>query len=233
MIWNFKIIIGSPWEKSNICPFGFVQILGRPEQGVEVDWIVEDCLGSWWRPNFEAPQVTCVNLALSLLLRLILNKRIVCSNPFVIYKTTSMLCACLGVHWDQTMCLITCNALVWVSHRMVSFSKLVHFNFHSDSDLVFLLHNFLLTRWSFSKPWWDCDLCWSKMCWHVQVLVFIKVVFSTTFVCVWSAFVPWTTPIDGQMYKFTKTNTNFCLQGLKITVEPQLLVSSLSLLSDQ
>ena len=25
---------------------------------MEVDWIVEDCLGSWWRPNFEAPQVT-------------------------------------------------------------------------------------------------------------------------------------------------------------------------------
>ena len=196
---------------------------------MEVDWIVEDCLGSWWRPNFEAPQVTCVNLALSLLLRLILNKRIVCSNPFVIYKTTSMLCARLSVHWDQTMCLITCNALVWVSHGMVSFSELVHFNFHSDSDLVFLLRSFLLTRWSFSKPWWDCDLCWSKMCWHVQVWVFIKVVFSTIFVCVWSAFVPWTTPIDGQMYKFSKTNTNLCLQGLKITVEPQLHVSSLSL----
>ena len=84
IIWNVKIIIGSAWEKSNICPFGFVQILGRPEQGVEVDWIVEDCLGSWWRPNFEAPQVTCVNLALSLLLRLILNKRTVHSNPLVI-----------------------------------------------------------------------------------------------------------------------------------------------------
>lgn len=32
------------------------EILGRPEQGAEVDWVVEDCLGNWWRPNFEAPQ---------------------------------------------------------------------------------------------------------------------------------------------------------------------------------
>ncbi|XP_022802231.1 cleavage and polyadenylation specificity factor subunit 5-like [Stylophora pistillata] len=32
------------------------QILGRPEQGIEVDWVVEDTLGNWWRPNFEAPQ---------------------------------------------------------------------------------------------------------------------------------------------------------------------------------
>ena len=145
IIWNVKIIIGSAWEKSNICPFGFVQILGRPEQGVEVDWIVEDCLGSWWRPNFEAPQVTCVNLALLLLLRLILNKRTVHPNPLVIYKTISMLCACLGVHWEQTMCLI--NALLWVSHCMVSFSELVHFNFHSQSDLVFLLCTFVGFYW--------------------------------------------------------------------------------------
>lgn len=32
------------------------EILGRPEQGIEVDWVVEDTLGNWWRPNFEAPQ---------------------------------------------------------------------------------------------------------------------------------------------------------------------------------
>ena len=95
---------------------------------------------------------------------------------------------------NQTMCLITCNALVLVSHRMVSFSKVLqHFSFHPDSDLVFLLPRFLLTRWSFIKPWWDCDLlCWSRTSWRVQVWVPIKVVFSTIFVCVQSALVPWT-----------------------------------------
>ena len=36
------------------------------------------------------------------------------------------------------MCLITCNALERVSHRLISSSELVHFNFHPDSDLVFL-----------------------------------------------------------------------------------------------
>ena len=76
------------------------------------------------------------------------------------------------------MCLITCNALVRVSHRMVNFLELLHFNFHPDSDLVFLLRRFsLLTRWSFSKPWRDCDLlCWSRTSWRVQVWVPIKVV---------------------------------------------------------
>ena len=76
------------------------------------------------------------------------------------------------------MCLITCNALVRVSHRMVNCLELLHFNFHPDSDLVFLLRRFsLLTRWSFSKPWWDCDLlCWSRTSWRVQVWVPIKVV---------------------------------------------------------
>ena len=90
------------------------------------------------------------------------------------------------------MCIIICNALVRVSHRMVSFSEhLQHLNFHPDSDLVFLLRRFLLTRWRFSKPWWDCDLlCWSRTSWRVQVLVPCKVVFSTIFVCVRSAFVP-------------------------------------------
>ncbi|KAK3746775.1 hypothetical protein QZH41_013599, partial [Actinostola sp. cb2023] len=33
------------------------EILSKPEQGPEPDWIVEDCLSNWWRPNFEAPQV--------------------------------------------------------------------------------------------------------------------------------------------------------------------------------
>ena len=42
----------------------------------------------------------------------------------------------------QTMCLITCNALERVSNRMISFSELVHFNFHPDSDLAFLLFFF-------------------------------------------------------------------------------------------
>ena len=77
------------------------------------------------------------------------------------------------------MCLIISNTLVRVSHRMVSFSELLqHFNFHPDSDLVFLLRRFsLLTRWSFSKPWRDCDLlCWSRTSWRVQVWVPIKVV---------------------------------------------------------
>ena len=82
-----------------------------------------------------------------------------------------------------------------VSRRMLSFSELLQlFNFHPDSDLVFLCRMFsLLTRWSFSKPWWDCDLlCWSRTSWRVQVWVTIKVVFSTIFVCVRSALVPWT-----------------------------------------
>lgn len=33
------------------------QILGRPESNQEMEWVIEDSLGSWWRPNFEAPQV--------------------------------------------------------------------------------------------------------------------------------------------------------------------------------
>ena len=94
----------------------------------------------------------------------------------------------------QIMCLIICNALVRVSHCMVSFSELLHFNFHPKSDLFFHCRRFsLLTRWSFSKPWWDCDLlCWSRTSWRVQLWVPIKVVFSTIFVCVRSALVPCT-----------------------------------------
>ena len=93
------------------------------------------------------------------------------------------------------MCLITCNAVVRVSHRTAFFSEFLRPNFHPDSDLVFLLRRFsLLTRWSFSKPWWDCDLlCWSRTSWRVQVWVpIIKVAFSIIFVCARSALVPWT-----------------------------------------
>lgn len=32
------------------------EILGRPESGMDMEWVIEDTLGSWWRPNFEAPQ---------------------------------------------------------------------------------------------------------------------------------------------------------------------------------
>ena len=83
---------------------------------------------------------------------LILNNGTVRSNPFVIYKTTSMLCARLGVRCEnvvkQTMCVIICNALVRVSGRMVRFSELLQlFNFPPDSDFVFFLRRFsLLTR---------------------------------------------------------------------------------------
>ena len=105
------------------------------------------------------------------------NHRIFCCKNFV----------------KQTMSLITCNALVRVSHRMVNFSEFLHLNFHPNSDLVFLLHRFLLKRWSLSKPWWDCDLlCWSRTSWRVQVWVPIKVVFSKIFVCVRRTLVPWT-----------------------------------------
>ena len=103
----------------------------------------------------------------------------------------------------QTMCLITCNALVRVSHRMVSCSELLqHFNFHPKSDLVFS-SSYVQFQFQFSKPWWDCNLlCWSRTSWRVQVWVTIKVVFSTMFVCVRSALVPWTD------IKLKKNNNN-------------------------
>ena len=74
----------------------------------------------------------------------------------------------------------------------VCFSK--YNNTCNELPPVLFSRRFLLTRWSFSKPWWDCDLsCWSRMCWRVQVSVSIKVVFSRIFVCVvWGAFVPLT-----------------------------------------
>ncbi|XP_078609436.1 cleavage and polyadenylation specificity factor subunit 5-like isoform X3 [Branchiostoma floridae x Branchiostoma japonicum] len=31
------------------------EILGR-QDGVQQDWVIEDCIGNWWRPNFEPPQ---------------------------------------------------------------------------------------------------------------------------------------------------------------------------------
>lgn len=33
----------------------FFQTLGR-QDGVKQDWLVEDTIGNWWRPNFEPPQ---------------------------------------------------------------------------------------------------------------------------------------------------------------------------------
>lgn len=32
-----------------------LQTLGR-QDGVKQDWLVEDIIGNWWRPNFEPPQ---------------------------------------------------------------------------------------------------------------------------------------------------------------------------------
>jgi hypothetical protein len=32
------------------------QTLGR-QDGAAMDWVVEDTIGNWWRPNFEPPQV--------------------------------------------------------------------------------------------------------------------------------------------------------------------------------
>jgi len=31
------------------------EILGR-QDGVSQEWVIEDCIGTWWRPNFEQPQ---------------------------------------------------------------------------------------------------------------------------------------------------------------------------------
>ena len=32
------------------------QTLGR-QDGAPMEWVVEDTIGNWWRPNFEPPQV--------------------------------------------------------------------------------------------------------------------------------------------------------------------------------
>uniref|UniRef100_A0ABK0KX28 Cleavage and polyadenylation specificity factor subunit 5 n=1 Tax=Rattus norvegicus TaxID=10116 RepID=A0ABK0KX28_RAT len=34
------------------------EILGR-QDGVLQDWVIDDCIGNWWRPNFEPPQLDC------------------------------------------------------------------------------------------------------------------------------------------------------------------------------
>lgn len=33
----------------------FLQTLGR-QDGVKQEWVIEDIIGNWWRPNFEPPQ---------------------------------------------------------------------------------------------------------------------------------------------------------------------------------
>lgn len=42
-------------EESVIIISLLLQTLGR-QDGVKQDWIVEDTIGNWWRPNFEPPQ---------------------------------------------------------------------------------------------------------------------------------------------------------------------------------
>ncbi|KFO26970.1 E3 ubiquitin-protein ligase AMFR [Fukomys damarensis] len=42
------------------------EILGR-QDGVLQDWVIDDCIGNWWRPNFEPPQVL-VNTACCILM---------------------------------------------------------------------------------------------------------------------------------------------------------------------
>uniref|UniRef100_A0A4W3H2K4 Cleavage and polyadenylation specificity factor subunit 5 n=1 Tax=Callorhinchus milii TaxID=7868 RepID=A0A4W3H2K4_CALMI len=37
------------------CKCDYFQILGR-QDGVQQDWVIDDCIGNWWRPNFEPPQ---------------------------------------------------------------------------------------------------------------------------------------------------------------------------------
>lgn len=32
----------------------FLKTLGR-QDGIAQDWLIEDCIGNWWRPNFEPP----------------------------------------------------------------------------------------------------------------------------------------------------------------------------------
>ncbi|XP_067342496.1 cleavage and polyadenylation specificity factor subunit 5 isoform X3 [Channa argus] len=36
------------------------EILGR-QDGVKQDWVIDDCIGNWWRPNFEPPQCCSVS----------------------------------------------------------------------------------------------------------------------------------------------------------------------------
>lgn len=32
------------------------ETLGRPDSTQQNNWLVEDVIGNWWRPNFEAPR---------------------------------------------------------------------------------------------------------------------------------------------------------------------------------
>ncbi|CAD7678042.1 unnamed protein product [Nyctereutes procyonoides] len=34
----------------------FLQIILGHQDGVLQDWVIDDCIGNWWRPNFEHPQ---------------------------------------------------------------------------------------------------------------------------------------------------------------------------------
>uniref|UniRef100_A0A8K9XQ49 Cleavage and polyadenylation specificity factor subunit 5 n=1 Tax=Oncorhynchus mykiss TaxID=8022 RepID=A0A8K9XQ49_ONCMY len=43
-------------------------ILGR-QDGVKQDWVIDDSIGNWWRPNFEPPQVGYQGVILPVLLR--------------------------------------------------------------------------------------------------------------------------------------------------------------------
>lgn len=36
--------------------FYIIKTLGRQDGGT-MEWVVEDTIGNWWRPNFEPPQV--------------------------------------------------------------------------------------------------------------------------------------------------------------------------------
>lgn len=51
-LWSFSLTM-----VHSACFFGF-QMLGRQDQA-PTDWVIEDTIGNWWRPNFEPPQV-CV-----------------------------------------------------------------------------------------------------------------------------------------------------------------------------
>jgi cleavage and polyadenylation specificity factor subunit 5 len=43
------------WERNSTFYGELFQTLGRLD-GVKQDWLVEDIIGNWWRPNFEPPQ---------------------------------------------------------------------------------------------------------------------------------------------------------------------------------
>lgn len=49
------VILSKLLTKGDFSHFVFFQILGR-QDGVVQDWLIEDAVGNWWRPNFEPPQ---------------------------------------------------------------------------------------------------------------------------------------------------------------------------------